>query len=405
MAELKRLTGENDEQYLWRIGNLIESGQAPHWRDISNIINEEFGLDEDDYRDESAYRKKYQAAKKFYENVFAEMNTDDRLIDVEKRISELQKERIRLQTVNLEKNRLNRNEVRQSLYYEYIAQAITTLPLPKFKELYNNKVSDMKYILTISDIHYGATFKSQNNEYSPEICKKRFEKLLSSTLNFIEQHKIDTLTVVSLGDTIQGILRISDVQLNDSSVVKTVVEACRIISTFLNNLSSVVNVEYYHVPSANHSQIRPLGTKASELANEDLEYIMGNYIKDSLSQNDRINVYLANEGDQYIDINVHNFNISAMHGHQIKNIGNSIKDLSVLRRRFVDYLLLGHYHSGKEIPCNEGSVYDTEVLISPSFIGSDPYSDSLMEGNKSAVKIYGFDKIFGHTETYKIILN
>jgi hypothetical protein len=46
-----------------------------------------------------------------------------------------------------------------------------------------------------------------------------------------------------------------------------------------------------------------------------------------------------------------------------------------------------------------------EVLTASSFIGSDPYSDSLYKGSKGAVDIYGFDERYGHTETYKIILN
>ena len=97
--------------------------------------------------------------------------------------------------------------------------------------------------------------------------------------------------------------------------------------------------------------------------------------------------------------------IIAMHGHQLKNIENSIRDLSMLRRSFIDYLILGHFHSGKEIPSFEGCYNDTEILISPSFIGSDPYSDSIMKGSKASVKIYGFSNVFGHIETYKMILN
>jgi hypothetical protein len=62
-------------------------------------------------------------------------------------------------------------------------------------------------------------------------------------------------------------------------------------------------------------------------------------------------------------------------------------------------------HSGQEIPNNEYSTLDTEILVSPSFCGSDPYADSLFKGNRAAVKIYGFNYIYGHTESYKIILN
>jgi hypothetical protein len=173
----------------------------------------------------------------------------------------------------------------------------------------------------------------------------------------------------------------------------------------MNRSSEFVEVDYYHVPSANHTQTRPLGTKASEVADEDLEYVIGHYIKDLCRYNNRINVTLADEGKQYLEIDIDGFEVLAMHGHQIRNMETALKELSVLRRSFCDYLIIGHFHNGKEIPSYEGCCHDTEVLVCPSFVGSDPYSDSIMKGSKAAVKIYGFDRLYGHTETYKIILN
>ena len=112
LIELQRKAGENDEQYLWRIGNLIEAGQAPHWREIINTINEEFGLDEDDYRDESAYRKKYQAAKKFYDNVFADMVSGDFSDDYEKQRQEIFKAKQQLSDERTALNRKLRDNAR-----------------------------------------------------------------------------------------------------------------------------------------------------------------------------------------------------------------------------------------------------------------------------------------------------
>lgn len=401
MNELKRISTENEEQYLWRIGNLIDSGVVGSWSSIVDIINEQLGLDEEDYKTESAYRKRYRAAKNFYDNCFVNLQDPD----FEEQARKLKNERIKLQTVRLEQNRLDRVDAKKQLYYEYIGEAIKTLPMPEFQKLRPIKSGDPEYVLTLADVHYGAKFVSENNEYSPEIAKKRFEILLAKLKYFIVEHNVAEISVVCLGDLIQGMLRISDLKLNDSTVVKSVVDVVRLIANFLNELSAYVDITYYHVPTANHSQIRVLNAKASELADEDLEYIMGNYIKDMLVNNDRVEVILPEEGKEYIEIgSAYNHSILAMHGHQIKNINNSLKDLSMLRREFVDYLLLGHYHSGKEIPCNEALCHDTEILISPSFIGSDPYSDSLMLGNKSSVKIYGFTPD-GHTETHKLILN
>lgn len=328
-------------------------------------------------------------------------NTDTNL---DEKLQELRKERKKIQTANMERNRIERVDAKKEMYYEAIGDAIATLPLPEFEPLQAND-KNMEYILTISDVHYGATFKSENNEYSRAIAKERFEKLLADTIEFIIEKKLDKIGVLALGDLIQGILRVSDLQLNDTSVVKCVVEISNLIATFLNELSRVVEIDYYHVPTANHTQTRNLGTKASELANEDLEYIMSHYISDLVRDNRRINVHLADEGKEYIKINIHDFEVLAMHGHQIKNMENAIKDLSNARRVFLDYLLLGHFHSGKQLPVGEAGYHETSVLVSNSFIGSDPYADSLFKGCKGACNIYGFDEKLGHIESYKLILN
>ncbi|MBD5534518.1 MAG: hypothetical protein HDQ99_02440 [Lachnospiraceae bacterium] len=325
--------------------------------------------------------------------------------ELDKKLADIRKERIKLQTANIERGRVDRNESRHEMYYEYVGSVSTSLPLPEFQPLCSNDKKDIEYLMALADIHYGAKFTSENNKYSPEIAKERFECLSGQVIDFVQKHNVTKLNIVSLGDLVQGILRVSDLKINDSTVVKATVEISRLIALFLSELSIYINIEYYHTPSANHSQLRPLGTKASEIADEDLEYLIGNYIKDLCSGNERITVHLADEGKQYIEIPIMGNEIIAMHGHQLKNIENSIRDLSMLRRSFIDYLILGHFHSGKEIPSFEGCCNDTEILVSPSFVGSDPYSDSIMKGSKSSVKIYGFSDIYGHIETYKFILN
>ena len=231
------------------------------------------------------------------------------------------------------------------------------------------------------------------------------EYITSRLISFVEEKSLSRLHIVSLGDMLQGLLRVNDLRINDSTVVKSCVEVSRLIALMLNTLSEYTNVEYYHVPSANHTQIRPLGSKANELMDEDLEYLIGNYIKDLCSMNKRINVHLAEEGKQYIQIDIMGFTIIAMHGHQIKNIETSIRDLSMLYSGFIDYVILGHYHSGKQLTSYEGVCHDCEVLVAPSFVGSDPYSDSILKGSKAASCIYGIDYISGQDETYKIIFN
>lgn len=396
---LERLKNETDEELIYRVCS--HKDEIGTWDDVAKqlnvMLNQEYT--------ESKYRKQYQAFCKMLdanEKKFADNDAYLEQIRLEK--AELQKERIKLQTLNVERSRLDRAESRQELYFEQVGKLVQSLPLPDFKELLTSYDDETEYLMCIADVHYGATFDSINNSYSPEIAKERFEYLLDRTIEFVEKNHLNHINVASLGDLIQGILRLHDLKLNDTTIVKATVEVSRLIAQFLNALSAYVDITYYHVPSANHTQIRVLGAKANELGDEDLEYLIGNYIKDLCKDNYRINVVLAKEGEDYVETNLCGNDIIMLHGHQVKNVSESLKNLSMLHRTFYDALIMGHYHSGKEIISHEGTANDCETLVASSFIGSDPYSDSLMKGAKASVKIYGFTNE-GHISTNKIILN
>lgn len=285
----KRFEKETDEELILRIcqdKELIGS-----WQDVANILNELTGND----FCESTYRKKFQAFQKML-NANRSKFIDDsaRLNEINEKLLEIRKERIKLQTVNIERNRIDRRESRREMYYEYVGKIAEKLPMPPFKPLYN-KCGDFsrEYVVALSDIHYGASFVGENNRYSPSIAKERLEYLAGRLELFIKEKRLSKLHIVSLGDLLQGCLRLTDLKINDSTVVKSCVEISRLIAKFLNELSVYANIEYYHVPSANHTQSRYLGSKANELMDEDLEYLIGNYIKDLCANNNRININLA----------------------------------------------------------------------------------------------------------------
>ena len=401
---LKRLDGENTNEYLWRVCGYKQDGLIElNWDELGDIINHElFGEDVEQYRTSSAYRKPYQYVKMFYDDVFSKM-TDE---NSERRLKELQeqlrKERIKLNTEKLEYNRNLRKQSRFELFYEDIKDSINKIEVPKFKErAYDG--GKVEYLLTIADIHCGANFISENNSYSLQECSNRFEKLLSETISFVVEKGCSHVSILELGDSVQGVLRLNDLKINETSVVEATIYVAKLISQFLNELSAYCDIDYYHCPTSNHSQIRPLGSKANELAVEDIEYIIGNYIKDTLADNPSIQVH-TNFGKEYIDFEINGSKIIAMHGHQIKNIDNALRDLSQLRKVFYDIVFLAHYHAGRDNIVGDNFNCDAEVNVCPSFVGSDPYADSLFKGAKASCKIYGIsDK--GHTETYKITLN
>ena len=400
---LHRLDGENEPQYIWRLCSAKDDGRLEMtWPELGNMFNSELGLQ----NTESAYRKLYQAVKRFMDaGVFKENKYTD---DLEERKRQLEAERQKLFATKTEYNRLLRQTSRQELFYQNIADSIQRLTPPEFPVNFDcldwYPTNGREYILTISDIHAGANFKTDTNEYSLEEVGHRFRVLAEKLSAYVRAEDVEILKVVCLGDTIQGILRVSDLQLNETSVVEATVFISQMLQAFLNTLSAFCKVEYYHVPSANHTQIRPLGTKASELKNEDIEYIIGNYIRDVLADNGRVTVHLDFD-HEYIEIPIHDDMAIAMHGHQIKDVRGALKDLSYKNKKFYLAVFLGHYHSAGRNIVGEHGDKDAEVIVCPSFIGTDPYSDGLMLGAKPACGLYVFDRNDGLVQTNKFMLN
>ena len=398
ITSYKRFENETDEELIYRICE--DKEQIGSWQNVANIINKLTGND----FGESTYRKKYQAFKKMLEanqSKFVDSEAQLKEIEIQKR--ELQKERNKLYATKTEYSRQIRQQSRFELFYENVANEISLYDVPNFRyiDTLNQK---NEYILSIADIHAGANFVTETNDYSFEEITKRFEKLYTDVVNFVLDKNISNLKVLCMGDDIQGILRLSDLQLNESSVVKATVFVAKTIARFLNDLSEYCFIDYYHCPTSNHSQTRPLGTKASEIASEDVEYVICNYIKDVLVNNSRIIPHM-NFGYEYIEIPIFDFKTIAMHGHTINNIDNVLKDLTYHKKTFYTTVFLAHYHAAKMGTVGEMSDTDCEVIVCPSFVGSCPFSEKLMKGAKPSCCIYGYDKKYGHVETYKFILN
>ncbi len=400
---LNKLPEETEEQYLWRMGHYIGDGLVSSWKEIGDIVNSQLCDDENKWKDCDTFRRQISTAKRYYDNVFSKIDKEYDP-DIQKQLEALRKERIKIQTLNVERNRIDREEARRELFYEQVHTLAQTIPVPEFNALQIKENIEETYVLCLADIHAGAKFKSLTNEYSLEIMQDRFDLLSVDVINFIERHGVKKLIVLGLGDTVQGLIHTNDLKINDSSMVVAVVTVAKTIAMFLTKLSQYVNIDYVHVGSSNHSQLRLLGTKPNELMDEDVEYIIAHYIKDLCSANSRIQVRAPEVGEWFTKLNIEGYNIIAMHGHQIKNFETILRDLSAKTNEIVDYLIVGHCHIGKEISGYEGVCHDTEVLMCPSFVGCDPYADTIFKGNKPAVKIFGFDDLYGHNESYKIIL-
>lgn len=417
--EIRIRKAETDEEYEIRICALKDEFDLS-WDDIAAIINTELGQN----YTESRYRKMWKAYCLGVKNTAIqkrprnkqegeylradtlEINNDQESEDIEDVEDFELREKYATTADRLSYFRELRQDARFERFYKNIGEGIEkagklTVPLylgPKSAK------TDKKYLLPLADLHLGAEFESVNNNYSIAEAKRRIELAATYVRDFVQEKGLKEITVLSLGDLVQGILRVSDLRLNETDVVNAFVYAIRLIAGFLNTISAYCYVNYIQVCYSNHEQPRYLGTKASELAGEDMGKISFAYLQDVLATNPRIKVSGDVDKDYY-EFNIFNFKCFAAHGHQVKNLNEISKDLANRHRTFYDYVFLAHSHSAKEFISAEGEHHDIEVLVAPSLIGSDPYADKLFVGSKAAIKIFGFDEKYGHVESYKFILN
>ena len=376
------------------------------WKELADEINKTLCLD----FNESTYRKKYQYYKMCSDDKKeVEAKQSDILQELEDKRIELKKEVYKLQTLRIDDNKKIREQSRNDLYFQEVVRAIENkenenkVNLRDFKSLKEGD-NEEQYILCFSDVHFGKIFKSINNEYSAEICFNRMKELLEEVISCVQKYNIKNLIVCALGDLIEGMtLRISQLQSLQIGLVDQTIQFANYIIDWLGELSRFVEIDYYSVMSSNHSQIRPYSSKPSEFVSEDMERVILAMLSKAFEDNDRVNIHTTDQ--KYTRLQIFNYDIILLHGHETKDYGNLLQNLSWQHKWFFDYAITGHLHKGGVISAGESLNNNCEVIRCPSVMGSDEYSDSLFVGAKPGAILIKFTKEQGKRSVEDIILH
>lgn len=408
MVNLKKEDNENTNEYIWRMCDYKDKGLLDlNWEQVGELINKElFGSDEELYRTSSAYRKPYQYAKDFYDDVFKKrMYSDDneavKKMDDLKR--DIQKERIKLNTTRVEYNKWLRENARDELIIEEICKSISNLsPLEKPAYI-QNKYSTKEYCLVFGDEHYGTEFELTDllgniiNSYSPEIFEKRMWDLFYQVIDIIKKEDINTLNVYSMGDFSDGCLRVSQLMKLRYGVIDGTIKYANFISNWLNELTKYVRIRF-QMTDGNHTELRMLGQPKGTFVEDNMGKIVKEFIKIRLEDNN--NFTFIENPTGYIYDNLAGNIILGIHG-ETRSLEKTLKDLSSIYNTQIKYLFAGHLHHSKleEIGIN------SEVINIPSIIGVDPYALSLNKASNASAKLFIFEEGKGRTCEYTFKLN
>jgi hypothetical protein len=318
---------------------------------------------------------------------------------------EIQKEKEKNRTIKLELNKMLRQDARFEMFLDEIRDSIRRVEHPKFATIETSECGDRIGLLGISDAHFGKIFKSYNNEYSMQIFKDRMEVLLGETIDWVKDNKISHLHLVNAGDSIEGLLRIGAIRALETGVIDGVIEFSSYIAEWINALSKWIPITYHHVMSSNHSECRFLGSKAGQFPDEDLEKVIVHYIRDVLRFNTRIEVPVYDT--EFCVFRIYGKNIAVIHGHQLRSVkkGDAIKHIQGLLGITIDTLVTGHYHHEENITIGENENGNVKLIMLPSIMGSDEFSDDIFTGSKSGATLIKYCENKKGITTTEVILN
>ena len=381
----------------------MEDGRLDmNWTLLTDVLNRE--LHDDAPLAESTYRKAYQAARSYYDEVFLPMMAGHNGADtVQERIRLMQKEQIKLQTEKLEYNRWLRENARDELLIEKLGDSIRGLsPLPR-RAIRPVRHSPISGSLLFGDEHFGAEFEIRGlrgeilNAYNVDIAKERMWDLLDKTVEIVRKEGLEELNVFNMGDFTDGLIRVGQIAKLQYGVVDSTVIYMEFLANWLDRLTEYVNVNFQMV-HGNHSELRVFNQPKGAFKDENMGKIVSAYIKARLANNPNFNYIENSAGLIFADVS--GFNLLGIHG-ECKNMARAIKDFAATYQTPIHILAGGHLHHAAQ----ENVGYNMYTVRVPSLIGIDPFSMSLNATSNAGATFLTVEEGVGKLAEYFIHLN
>jgi hypothetical protein len=400
--EYKRKPGESLDEYKIRLCQNKDLYDL-RWQDISELWYEETS----EKKSPDWFRKFWRYFNEGYQHALTSSSKEEFLDELTQKKLELQKERVKLQSEKNEINKWIREQSRSELFYEKYLDVLAKRELPKVPNYrIEYKINDNDWILNFADIHYGKEVKIyglENEilaEYNVSIFERRMWDLLNQVINKIEKEKITHLNVFNLSDSIDGMLRMSQLQALQLGVIDSQIGFADFMVQWLNELSKYVFVDYYST-QGNHCEIRPLGSSRGEFPHENVERIITWHLNRMLQNNPNIKIH-PNKPLVYVDIV--GTKVLATHGQDEKSLENSIKDYTITYGKQIHMLFTGHLHNTTTKTIGMSGLQNIEFYQAPSICGIDEYSMKLKRTAPAGAVMMNIERGLGRTVTFDLKL-
>lgn len=311
------------------------------------------------------------------------LDSNARLDTIKNQLGDLYSTRIETKEELNSLNKVKREITKDILIVEHIASCINGLnwsdlvsKLPKRKTYQKDSIKEM--VACISDFHYGYEGKTPYSQYNTKIAEQLLDEYADKLIDLIQNESIQAVTVVNLGDLVEGNLRNQSLFDTQKTLSQQAIEATELIIKFLIKLSQYTSVSYCGI-AGNHDRLNP---NAKENLRGDSVVIISNAIIQQFAKYTNQVTYIELEDEYYGILNICDYRIMLVHGDRTPIFKDSVlADLSIIHGE-LDLILAGHYHrhSIREV------AIDKYVAIFGSIKGIDNYS---LEINRTSSRSQG----------------
>ena len=343
MIEIKKLPEQTEEQFLWMVGQMVDSGEIESWSSVNHIVNKELGIDEDKWRDESSFRKRYQAAKKFYDGCFSKMETSEYQEKLDELNRQLARNTIKYRDQRRSWSKQNHGDARFEEVMDLLEERLDNFAKTEFPVHPVPVIDgDNSMIIALSDLHIGQCFSSFFGEFNSDIAKERLQKYLNKIIEIARANNVKKAYVCMLGDNISNSLHKTIEVSNKENVIDQLKLSIEYITSFCYELTKHFEHVYLASASGNHSRLQ-----AKDLAahSERLDAFIAWDVCRTLENQSNFHSLLHRSIDDGIaEIPVEGKSYLLIHGDFDAPSKQGYLNLSNMIGFFPDYVLCGHRH-------------------------------------------------------------
>lgn len=366
------LTVESYEAILKDIDSKIDGENDYDWSELKDKYNVQCNSDTIRKSSSTIFGGKMRSEYEKYKNGLNTETLSQDELDV--KIQNMRKEKIKLSDARVEYNRLIRQEARKESYADMvkriICENVKPINIPVHYTLFN---SSTDLLCHLTDVHCGIEIHNWKNDFDEDILKKRIEKFTSDILDIRGMHKSENCYLV-IGEILSGIIHNNLRLQNNMDLMEQFKYVSELISAMLLRMANNFNHIYVYITPGNHSRISP--KKEEALDGENMDILLPFYLKARMQNVKNITICDNTIEPEIAMFNIRGNNVFAAHGHK-DSPSNVVQNFTMMFGIKPQIVLLGHRHTN-----SMETVYDTKVIQSGCVSGADAYAMSIRKTNK-----------------------